>query len=93
MATKKSGTKGKAKADTKKDRAEKNFKMAMLNLEKVALERMLIAGDPFSAGLKMAKDIRSLADRIEKEVESVTVTSTEAGHAGYDVIGVGVSVS
>jgi hypothetical protein len=92
MATKKGGGKGKAKTDPERDKAEKRFKIAMLNLEKVTQERMLIASDPFSAGLKMAREIRSLAERIEKEVESVTVTSTEAGNTGYDVIGVGVGV-
>ena len=75
------------------ERAERKFKVAMLNLEKTAQERMLTARDPCSAGVKMAKEIRKLAERIESEVESSTTSSTEAAYSGYDIIGVGVSVS
>ncbi len=75
------------------DKTERRFRVALLNLEKTAQERMLTAKDPCSAGVKMAKEIRRLAERIENEAESETTSSTEAGYSGYDVIGVGVSVS
>ncbi len=75
------------------ERAERKFKVAVLNLEKIAQERMLTAKDPCSAGVKMAKDIRDLAERIESEVESATSSATEAAYSGYDIIGVGVSVT
>jgi hypothetical protein len=84
------GQTGKKAGDEK---AERKFKIAMLNLEKTAQERMLTAKDPCSAGVKMAKEIRKLAERIEGEVESATTSSTEAACSGYDIIGVGVSVS
>jgi len=93
MATRTSAGIGKAKKNPGQNKAEQRFKVAMQNLEKVTQERMLLANDPFSAGLKMAKEIRKLAERIESEVESVTSASTEAGYTGYDTIGVGVGVS
>jgi hypothetical protein len=82
-----------AKEKAEQEKTERRFKVAMLNLEKVAQERMLTAKDPCSAGVKMAKEIRRLAERIENEVESATSSATEAAYSGYDVIGVGVSVS
>jgi hypothetical protein len=81
------------KKRAEQERAERRFKVAMLNLEKVAQEWMLTAKDPCSAGVKMAKEIRKLAERIENEVESATTSATEAAYSGYDIIGVGVSVS
>ena len=93
MTTRRSAGDGKAKIRPGQDKADQKFKAAMQNLEKIAQERMLLANDPFSAGVKMAREVRKLAERIESEVESVTVTSTEAGYAGYDTIGVGVGVS
>ncbi len=75
------------------DKEERKFKVAMLNLEKTAQERMLTAKDPCSAGVRMAKEIRRLAERLEAEAESESTSSTEAGCGGYDIIGVGVSVS
>ena len=90
MTTRRSAGSGKARIKPEQDKAEQKFKVAMQNLEKIAQERMLVANDPFSAGVKMAKAIRQLAERIESEVESVTSTSTEAAVTGYDIIGVGV---
>ncbi len=81
---------GKTKEKSENERAERKFRVAILNLEKTAQERMLTAKDPCSAGVKMAKEIRRLAERIEAEAESETTSSTEA--SGYDIIGVGVSV-
>ena len=91
MTTKRSARSGKAKQKPGQDKAEQRFNVAMQNLEKITQERMLLANDPFSAGVKMAKEIRKLAERIESDVESVTSTSTEAGYTGYGIIGVGVS--
>ena len=93
MPTKRKVVKKQAVKKAGIDKAERKFKVAMLNLEKTAQERMLTAKDPCSAGVKMAKEIRRLAERIESEVESATASSTEAACSGYDVIGVGVSVS
>jgi hypothetical protein len=93
MTTRRSAGGGKAKIRPGQDKADKKFKVAMQNLEKIAQERMLLANDPFSAGVKMAGEIRKLAERIESEVESVTSASTEAAYTGYDTIGVGVGVS
>jgi hypothetical protein len=59
------------------DKGDKKFKEALANLEKIAQERILLAGDPFSVAVRMAKEIRKLSDRIEKEAE--TGDSTEAG--------------
>ena len=93
MPTRRKAEKGQVKKGTGVEKAERRFKVAMLNLEKIAQERMLTSRDPCSAGVKMAKEIRKLAERIESEVESATTSATEAGYSGYDIIGVGVSVS
>ncbi len=72
------------------DKGEKKFKAALANLESVAHERCLSARDPFSAALKMAKEIRKLSDALEKEAEDVT--STEAGYSAEDGGAVGIGV-
>ena len=93
MPTRKKADKGQGRKKAARGKEERKFKAAMLALEKAAQEWMLAAKDPCSAGVKMAREIRRLAERIESEVESATASSTEAACSGYDVIGVGVSVS
>ncbi len=93
MPTKRKLDKGQTRKKAANEKAERKFKVAMLNLEKIVQERMLSATDVCSAGVKMAREIRRLAERIESEVESEATSSTEAAYSGYDIIGVGVSVS
>ncbi len=93
MPTKRKADTGQGRKKTASEREARKFKVAMLALEKTAQERMLTAKDPCSVGVKMAQEIRKLAERIESEVESATASATEAAYSGYDIIGVGVSVS
>lgn len=86
--TRKAGSKAVVKKE--KDKNEKRFKDAMVNLEKVAKERLQTARDPFSAGIKMVTQIRELALRIENEIEDESMTITEAGYASGGMLGVGI---
>lgn len=73
-----------------KDKGEKLFADALVNLEKIARERLETAGDPFSVGIKMASQLRELAIKLEKEVDDQSVTATEASHVSTGMLGVGV---
>ncbi len=79
-----------AKKKTGADKGEKKFKEAMVALEKIVQERLLTAPDPFSAAVRMTRELRVLADRVEKEAESTD--STEAGSRYDDGGGVGIGV-
>jgi hypothetical protein len=88
MAKKQTAAAAKKKAGA--DKSEKKFKEGMAALEKVVQERLLTASDPFSAAVRMTRDLRALADRVEKEAESTD--STEAGSRYDDGGGVGIGV-
>ena len=90
-------TKGSSKSSksTKKPAAPKPDKAlisALAAVEKLAKERILDARDPFVVGIKIADQVRALADIIEDEVRAESLTQTEAGYASETVVGVGVGV-
>ncbi len=86
MTAKSSGSKPGKKAA--QDQGAKKFKAALEELDKIVQERMLLAGDQFSVGIKMAKELRKLAERIENEVESINMAETAYGHD----VGIGIGV-
>ncbi len=80
-----------ARKRSETDKGAKKFRDAMTDLEKIVQERLLSASDPFSVAVRMTREIRDLADRVEKEAESTD--STEAGYPPYDDgggVGIGV---
>ncbi|OPY67434.1 MAG: hypothetical protein A4E57_02310 [Syntrophorhabdaceae bacterium PtaU1.Bin034] len=89
MTTKRSGASegGKKKGE---DKAEKQFRAAIANVEKIAQERILSAHDPFSVAVKMAKEIRSLYERIEKEADSCNPTEASLPYDDGGGVGIGV---
>jgi hypothetical protein len=90
MATKKSVKKPVKNAGT--DRMEKAFMAALETMEKLAKERVLMARDPLKIGSKMADQIRSVADRLDDEVQAEGIALTEAGYTSHDLVGVGIGV-
>ncbi len=91
MATRKS-TKACAKVSPGPDKMEKAFVAALTTMEKIAKERMLAARDPLKIGLKMAKQIHDVADRVEDELRAEGLALTEAAYTSHDEIGVGIGV-
>lgn len=90
MAKKQTSASG-AKKKAGADKGQKKFKEAMSGLEKIVQERLLTESDPFSAAVRMTRELRALADRVEREAESTD--STEAGPPRFDDgggVGIGV---
>ncbi len=75
----------------KTSKIDKAFAAALSNLEVLAKERIDSAKDPVSTGLKIASQIRRLAERIDDEVRAESLANTEASYAS-DVIGVTIGV-
>ncbi|HOJ42955.1 MAG TPA: hypothetical protein PLW88_03045 [Syntrophorhabdaceae bacterium] len=73
-----------------KDRGEKLFGDALMNLENIARQRIETAADPFSVGIKMASQLRELAMKLEREVDDQSISATEASHVSNGMLGVGV---
>jgi uncharacterized protein YegJ (DUF2314 family) len=72
-------------------KADKAFALALLNLEALARERIDSARDSFAVGLRVADQIRELAERIEDEVRTESLAMTEASYSA-DVVGVTIGV-
>lgn len=86
--------KEKSPVKTKKQaasKADKAFALALLNLEALARERIDSARDSFAVGLRVADQIRELAERIEDEVRTESLAMTEASYSA-DVVGVTIGV-
>ncbi|MBP8625827.1 MAG: hypothetical protein KBE27_04920 [Syntrophorhabdaceae bacterium] len=73
-----------------RDKSEKQFKDALASVEKIAKERLQSAKDPFSIGLRMASQLRTLAASIESEIDDQSITMTEASYVSNGMLGVGV---
>jgi hypothetical protein len=85
--------KGKGSTTAKTQQADKGVKAynaAYAAFENAVMTRLNSAGDPFSAGIKMAAQIRKLADKVESEVGAEATSMTEAGYAAPGIVGVGV---
>ncbi|MCX8111264.1 MAG: hypothetical protein N3D15_08465 [Syntrophorhabdaceae bacterium] len=90
MATKTEKTGAKPRERKAKDKSEKLFTDTLASLEKIAKERLQTARDPFSAGVKMASQLRALAASIESEIDDQSITMTEASYVSNGMLGVGV---
>ncbi len=90
MATKTGKGSAKSPEQKSKEKSEKQFKDALANVEKIAKERLQTAKDPFSVGVKMASQLRSLAAIIESEIDDQSITMTEASYVSNGMLGVGV---
>ena len=78
----------KTKKGAAKDKADKAFDSALKNLEEMAKDRINHAQSPFKTGITIARQIRDLAGRIEKEVMDENMALTEAA----DTVGMGIGV-
>ncbi|HQM82873.1 MAG TPA: hypothetical protein PLX02_14790 [Syntrophorhabdaceae bacterium] len=56
------------------------------------MERVRNAKDPFATGVKVAEQIRKIAEQVEYEVRAESMALTEAGYLSSDAVGVGVGV-
>jgi hypothetical protein len=88
MAT--TGKKASVKAEkgVAKDKTDKAFDTALKNLEEMAKDRINHAQSPFKTGVTIARQIRDLAGRIEKEAMDENMALTEAA----DTVGMGIGV-
>jgi hypothetical protein len=92
MTTKGSGRSSQSTKKPATPKPDKALISALAAVEKLAKERILDARDPFAVGIRIADQVRVLADIIEDEVRAETLTQTEAGYAAETVVGVGVGV-
>jgi hypothetical protein len=70
----------------------KNFDAALAAFALLAQERVRNARDPFATGIKIAEQIRMIAEQLEYEVRAESVALTEAGYISGDAVGVGIGV-
>jgi hypothetical protein len=91
MAVKKEKSPAKTTKRQVASKADKALAAALLNLETLARERIGSARDSFSVGLRVVDQIRELAERIEEEVRSESLSMTEASYSA-DVVGVTIGV-
>jgi uncharacterized protein with von Willebrand factor type A (vWA) domain len=92
MAVTKQKNVPKAKKARGKNSEEKNFNAALTAFGMLAQERVRNARDPFATGIKVAAQIRRLAEQLEYEVRDESMALTEAGYASVDTVGVGIGV-
>ncbi len=92
MAVKKQNKAAKSNRKSGMNKEERSFNEALMNIEKIARDRLLHARDPFAVGISMADKIREVAWRIEDEVRIESMTQTEAGYASESIVGVGIGV-
>lgn len=82
--------------NTKKVRAgsskNKSFDAALAAFALLAQECVRNARDPFATGIKIAEQIRKIAEQVEYEVRAESMALTEAGYVSSDVVGVGIGV-
>lgn len=90
MATKTARSGAKSSEQRIRDKSEKQFKDALASVEKIARERLQTAKDPFSIGVRMASQLRTLAASIESEIDDQSITMTEASYVSNGMLGVGV---
>jgi hypothetical protein len=89
MAVKK-GTSNKTARAPQVDKGEKTYKAALAAFEQAVMARLSTARDPFSAGIRMATQIRELAEKVEGEVGAEAASMTEVGYSPPGIVGVGV---
>jgi len=92
MAVKKQKTAPNAKKALSKKNKGKNFDAALAAFTLLAMERVLNAKDPFATGIKIAEQIRRVAEQVEYEVRAESMALTEAGYVSGDIVGVGIGV-
>ena len=92
MAVRKQKNTPRAKKAQGKNSEEKNFNTALTALGMLAQERVHNARDPFTTGIKIAAQIRKLAEQVEYEVRVESMALTEAGYVSEDAVGVGIGV-
>ncbi|OPY76157.1 MAG: hypothetical protein A4E64_01637 [Syntrophorhabdus sp. PtaU1.Bin058] len=92
MTVKKQKNTSKIKKAQGKNSEEKRFNNALIAFGTLAQERVRNAQDPFATGIKVAGQIRRLAEQIEYEVRDESMALTEAGYASGDIVGVGIGV-
>lgn len=92
MTVKKQKNTPKAKKARSKNSEEKKFNAALAAFGLLAQECIRNAQDPFASGIKVAGQIRRLAEQIEYEVRDESMALTEAGYASVDIVGVGIGV-
>jgi len=91
-----SAVRQKAKTEIKRSRkltktkVDRELKLAITNIERLAKERIYDSSDPFATGVKIAEQIRKLAERIEGETQAESITMTEAGYTSESMLGVGI---
>jgi len=92
MTVKKQKNTPRARKARGKNSGEKNFNAALVAFGIIAQERVRNARDPFATGIKIAAQIRKLAEQLEYEVRDESMALTEAGYVSSDVVGVGIGV-
>ncbi len=92
MAVKKQKTAPNAKKVPAKKNKSKNFDASLAAFAALAMERVRNAKDPFATGIKVAEQIRKIAEQVEYEVRAESVALTEAGYVSSDIVGVGIGV-
>lgn len=70
-----------AKKIAKTDETDKVFDTALRNLERLAMDRINIAGHPYKTGIRIAVQLRELASRVEQEVMDENISMTEASES------------
>lgn len=75
-----------------KDSSAKVLAAALEHLEKVAKEHIQKSRNPFTTGVKVVAQIRTVMNKIEDEFGADTMAMTEAGYASDGVVGVGIGV-
>jgi hypothetical protein len=91
MAVKKQKAASKEPKKQTASKSDKVFAAALLHLETLAKEHIGNARDPFAAGLRIADQIRELAERVEEEVYMESLANTEASYSS-DTVGVTIGV-
>ncbi len=92
MAVKRQKNAPSAKRSPAKNSKARNFDAALAAFALLAMERVRNAKDPFATGVKVAEQIRKIAEQVEYEVRAESMALTEAGYLSSDAVGVGVGV-